>query len=251
MAQTRIRAVLFDMGGTLEEVYYDDQMRLEATKGLHAILCKHNLEPGLSLPGLYAVVRAGMKEYGRYREETERELPPEQVWTEYIFANELLPKTRILRIAEELAFYYDTCFYRRTMRPEVTTALQRLRDKGFRVGLISNIYSRGQVYYNLERYGIRRYFEVIVTSSEYGRRKPHPSIFLEAARQLNLTPAQCAYVGDTVSRDVRGAQRAGYGMAIQILSFLTTKSDTAADTERPDAVVTSLDQVIALAGNRE
>jgi putative hydrolase of the HAD superfamily len=83
-------------------------------------------------------------------------------------------------------------------------------------------------------------------SSVFGWRKPNPRIFLEAARQLNLTPGECAYVGDTVSRDVVGARRAGYGLVIQIKSFLTAQSDRATDVEPPDAIVQDLMQVVAL-----
>ncbi len=66
---------------------------------------------------------------------------------------------------------------------------------------------------------------------------------------MGLAPAECAYVGDTISRDVRGARRAGYGLAIQIRSFLTLQSDTAAETELPDAVITDLTQVLDLLSN--
>ncbi len=36
------------------------------------------------------------------------------------------------------------------------------------------------------------------------------------------------------------ARRAGYGLAIQIKSFLTTQADTEKDTEEPDAVIMDL-----------
>lgn len=250
MTPTPIRAVLFDMGGTLEDVYYDDSIRLAAMPGLMEIMSKHGIDPGLPLPDLYAMVNSGMKKYGRWREESERELLPERVWPEFVFPDLNPPKERLAAIAEDLAFYYDTRFYKRSMRPEVPALLEALRAKGLRLAVISNIYSRGQVTYNLARYGIERYFEAVVLSSCFGWRKPHPSIFLEGARLLNLPPATCAYVGDTISRDVSGARRAGYGLAIQIKSFLTTKADTAQDTEPPDAIVQSLMQVVDLIETR-
>ncbi len=37
-----LRAVIFDMGGTLEDVYYDDAMRLKATSGFRDILAKND-----------------------------------------------------------------------------------------------------------------------------------------------------------------------------------------------------------------
>jgi putative hydrolase of the HAD superfamily len=248
MARAPILAVLFDMGGTLEEVYYDDRIRLDATPGLLQILVTRGLNPGLSIAELYGVVAAGMTKYGEYRAETERELSPEQVWTQFIFADLPLPADGIISIAEELAFYYDTCFFERKMRPEAPALLQKLHDHGLKLGVISNIYSRGQVPYNLNRYGLLPYFQTVVMSSVFGWHKPNAGIFLEGSRQLGVSPAQCAYVGDAVSRDVRGAQHAGYGRTIQIKSFLTTKVDSDADSEQPDAIIQNLMQVAELVG---
>ena len=96
----------------------------------------------------------------------------------------------------------------------------------------------------LAEYGIARYFDPILTSSNFGWRKPNERIFLECARLLGLPPAGCAYVGDTISRDVIGARRAGYGLAIQIKSFLTTKADKETDVEPPDAIIQDLREVL-------
>ena len=90
--------------------------------------------------------------------------------------------------------------------------LARLKSAGFRLGVISNVVSLGQVPHNLRAYGLDHYFEAVVTSSAFGYRKPSPRIFWEATRQMDLPPAACAYVGDTISRDVVGARRAGYGL---------------------------------------
>lgn len=236
-----IRAVVFDLGGTLENVYYDDTMRLNATPGVRAILAKHDLDPGSSDAELLAIIKTGMSRYGKWREETNLEKTPEQVFSEYVFTQ--LPRERVAAIGEELAFYWDSQFSTRTARPETNAAIKSLHDKGFRLGVISNITSRQLVPFKLAEYGVRDYFEVVLSSCELGWRKPNPLIFLEMTRRLALDPQECAYVGDTVSRDVVGAHRAGYGLAIQIKSFLTTQADRPTDIEPPDVVITSLMQV--------
>ncbi len=246
MATIRIRAVLFDLGGTLEDIYYDESLRLEATRGLHEILKREGLVPGLSVDDLYVRVRDGMKRYGNWREQTEIELPPERVWPEFILTGLLFSQERLAAAAEELAFYYDDHFHQRRLRPEAALTLEELRRQGFALGVISNIYSRGLVPYKLAQYGMAQFFPVVVTSSCFGWRKPNPRIFLEAARQLALPPEVCAYVGDTISRDVSGARRAGYGLVIQIKSFLTSKADREKDVEEPDAVIQDLREVVAL-----
>lgn len=246
-----IRGVLFDMGGTLEDIFYDDDTRRQATEGMIDILRRHGIDPGLPAAELYPVIMAGIRSYMDWREESERELPPEQVWPEYVFANRAMPREQLEAAAEELAFHYDTRFYQRTLRPEVPDLLAALQARGLRLAVISNIFSRGQVTHNLAAYGIDCYFQAVILSSCFGWRKPNKRIFLEGARLLRLPPAACAYVGDTVSRDVVGAHRAGYALAIQIKSFLTGKSDRATDTEPPDAVVENLMDVVRLVAPEE
>lgn len=244
MSSEQIRAVIFDMGGTLEDLYYDDDIRLRATPGIQAILACHGLDARLEVARLYDTITAGLKAYQDWRETSEVELPSARVWSEYVFRDRGLPADRLAEIAEKLAFFYDTNFYVRTLRPEVPAMLARLKSAGFRLGVISNVVSLGQVPYNLRAYGLDHYFEVVVTSSGFGYRKPSPRIFWEATRQMDLPPAACAYVGDTISRDVVGARRAGYALSIQIKSFLTSRSDRESDVEAPDAVVRTLDEVM-------
>jgi putative hydrolase of the HAD superfamily len=253
MALTPVQAVVFDMGGTLEELYYDDASRLEATRGLKELLCRLGLDPGLSVPELKATVLKGMGAYQAWREETEIELPPERVWTEYVLPNHGVHRERLAAAAEELAFFHDTHFHVRSLRPEAPSMVEELNRKGFRLAIISNIVSRRMVPCKLAEYGLAGYFDPVLTSSEFGQRKPNAQIFLEAARLMQLPPAGCAYVGDTISRDVIGARRAGYGLAIQIRSFLTDKVDHGAGidpegsrTMVPDAVIYDLMQVIPI-----
>jgi putative hydrolase of the HAD superfamily len=243
MPTNTIRAVAFDLGGTLEDLYYDDASRAEATRGLRQLLVERGLDPGLSLSDLQTTILSGMKAYHNWREKREVELPPERVWTEFIFPDHGLSNDRLAKAAEDIMFFYETNFHIRTLRPEAPAVLDALQQKGFRLAVISNIVSRRLVPARLEKYGIAHYFDPIMTSVEYGWRKPNERIFHETARLMNLPPAACAYVGDTVSRDVIGARRAGYGLAIQIQSFLTARLDRDADAESPDVVIENLMQV--------
>lgn len=57
---------------------------------------------------------------------------------------------------------------------------------------------------------------VLVAWSVYGRRKPDPWIFLYATQQIGSLPERCTHVGDKISRDILGARRAGFGLAVRI-----------------------------------
>lgn len=234
------------MGGTLEEIYYDHGTWEGGTRGLQELLAHWDLDPGLSLPEIRATVLAGMAAYQRWREVSLIELPPERVWTEYIFSDHGLPWARIAAAAEDLTLFYENNFMARALRPEAPAVLAELHARAYGLGVISNVISRRQVPHNLAAYGLDRYFGVVITSAAVGRRKPDPWIFLKAADRLGVPPAACAYVGDTVSRDIAGARRAGYWLVVQIKSFLTDRSEHSTDTETPDAVITDLREVLPL-----
>ena len=246
MPRNRIQAVLFDMGGTLEELYYDETLRREATAGLRELLRDRGIDPGLSLPDLQAAITSGLRAYQAWRKQSEVEHPPEIVWGDYVLAGYDLSPERISAAAEDVAFFYETHFHRRSLRPEAPAALEALHARGFRLAIISNVISRRLVPQKLAEYGIAHYFDPVVTSSSLGWRKPNERIFDKALQLMKLPPRACAYVGDTISRDGIGARRAGYGMAIQIPSFLTAKSDVDVPGVLPDAVIQDLTQVIPL-----
>ncbi len=246
MTHTPIRAVVFDMGGTLEDLYYDEAVRAQATRGLQELLRECGIDLRLSLPALQSTVIDGINAYQQWREQTEIELPPQRVWSEYVLAHHNLYADRLLVYAEELAFFYETHFFVRSLRPQVPALLAALRERGLHLAIISNVISRQLVPRKLLEYGIAGYFDPVVTSAEFGWRKPNKRIFAEAAQRLQLPPAACAYVGDTLSRDVSGAHHAGYGLSILIPSFLTDKVDRHAGSVKPDAKIQDLAEILAL-----
>ncbi len=153
-----------------------------------------------------------------------------------------MDKEKIAEISEDLMFLIETRFYRRAMRPEMPEVLRAIQQMGMKIGIISNVNSLGQVPTNLKEYGIVDYFDPIVLSSEYGCRKPDPSIFHYAARLINAPTSQCVYVGDRIIRDIEGARRAGFGLAIQIRhNFEHGENDTGFT---PDAVIEDMTELL-------
>ncbi|GAA1170439.1 HAD-IA family hydrolase [Nesterenkonia xinjiangensis] len=98
---------------------------------------------------------------------------------------------------------------RRRWRPfsDVPEALARLRSAGVAVGAVTNNVAA----YQRAKLGIAGLggFDVVVGTDTVGEVKPAPAIFHEGARQLDLAPASCAYVGDNPVVDGVGARDAG------------------------------------------
>ncbi len=211
-----IRAVFFDMGGTIETYGWTPELRLQETAGIRQQLGEAGISLDLTDKQLFEIISAGLDAYHQLSLQTMEELPPARVWNEFIFAGYPVDQKKLASIAEDLMVFIETHWFQRAMRPEVPGVLEAIRKMGLKIGLISNVNSRGQVPANLELYGIRHYFDPIVLSSEYGRRKPDPAIFHYAARLANVPASQCVYIGDRIVRDILGAKRAGYRLAVQI-----------------------------------
>jgi putative hydrolase of the HAD superfamily len=62
---------------------------------------------------------------------------------------------------------------------------------------------------SLKKHQLFKYFDAVVTSAEFGRRKPDPGIFLYTLEKMGLTVnSECLVCGDEYA-DVVGGDRAG------------------------------------------
>lgn len=220
-----IDTVLFDMGGTLEDIRIDEASKTASAEGVLRILAAHGHPLPLDVPAAIQFLAEGWDRYAAYRGPTNRELKPEEIWGNYILPEFGLDFETVKPFAEELAHMWEVTHYHRTLRPRVKEMLEGLKGLDMKLGVISNTASLYQVFRVLEDYGIRDYFQDVTLSSVTGYRKPDPNIFLVSLNQVQSAPQTCAYVGDTYSRDVIGPQRLGFGATFHIHSFLTQSRD--------------------------
>lgn len=234
-----ITTVLFDMGGTLEDIWVDEESRREAIAKLDDMLRGWGLETGLSREELRGRIDAGWKRYDAVRSAGDVELKPWQIWGDYILTDFGFDPEKLMPHCEEIAHMWEVTYYHRRLRPRVAEMLQELKDMGMKLGVISNTAALYQVFDSLEEYGIRGFFQDVTLSSVTGFRKPCRDIFTVSLRQMRSQPEECVYVGDTVSRDVIGSKKAGFAAAIQIGSQLTKEKDAqvADATLRADVVI--------------
>ena len=234
-----LNTVLFDMGGTLEDIWNNQETQAKTMDALQKTLRAHGLEPGCSPEEFDRRVMAGLKEYKRWSEGLELEKKPEEIWPEFYLRDFNFPPEKMIPMAETLANLWEVTFYHRELRPDVPQTLEALRQRGYHLGVISNNASLYNVFDVLEQYGIRSYMEDVTVSSVTGYRKPHPEIFRISLRQMQVPAENCVYVGDTVSRDIIGSKRAGFGKSVQIGSFLSAQKDAEVGSaaEQPDVVI--------------
>ena len=81
--------------------------------------------------------------------------------------------------------------------------LDRLK-KRYKLGVVSNFY--GNLDAILRAEGLEAYFDVVADSEVIGHTKPSKEIFEHAFKALGLEAGDCVMVGDSVNRDMKGAE---------------------------------------------
>ena len=91
--------------------------------------------------------------------------------------------------------------------PDVAPALSSLRERGFRMAIVSNWDST--LAGLLEAHGLEESFSAILISAVEKTAKPHAEIFHRACARLGLRADEALHVGDSLEEDYHGARAAG------------------------------------------
>lgn len=152
---------------------------------------------------------------------------------------------------ERFQVFFEVYRQHWSLFPDVLPCLRRLQH--LRLGVLSNG-KRAQQVEKLERTGIDRCFEAIVTSEQLGCAKPDPLLFQSACAEAGVETSSAVYVGDRLDNDARAACRAGLrgvwldrrnvgGADIEVVCELTQFSELVAGRARlptaPPAAITS------------
>lgn len=128
--------------------------------------------------------------------------------------------------------------------PVVPELLRKLHGKynpaKIRLGIIANQNAGTEA--RMEAFGIRKYFDLIVSSAEEGIAKPDPQIFLLALERAGCSPEECVMVGDRLDNDILPAQKLGMKTV-----WVRQGSFAGGDPEKlgivPDLTVDSLEEL--------
>ena len=130
------------------------------------------------------------------------------------------------------------------LRDEAVPTLAALRRLGLRTGVISDCTHELPAF--LPQLPIDPLLDVRVFSVQVGRCKPDPALYQTACRRLDLTPADCLYVGDGGSQELTGAERAGMTAVRLAPPDLAGHMVFNADAAWIGPVLRSLDEVVDL-----
>lgn len=115
-------------------------------------------------------------------------------------------KSQIVKQAGEA--FIDAFIEDLRMEKFLPPLLSRLQPV-YKLAVVSNFAYAPGLRRILQYFNLTRFFDIIVISGEFGFRKPHPKIFEEALKGLDVTAARSAFVGDSLKADIFGAMRVG------------------------------------------
>ena len=111
--------------------------------------------------------------------------------------------------------------------PHVPEALAELRQKGFRLWLLSNA-QHVFTAYEIRYLGLEDAFDKIYISSDYQCRKPDVRFFRALLDEQGLDPETCLMIGNDLHTDIGGAKNAGLD-TLYMHTYLTPPDQREAD----------------------
>ena len=233
-----LRAVLFDWGHTLMDWVWDDELVAAGHRAGLEALGRDDL-PDVEL----------LSEAFRERYLPLLHAPGTIEEVEYPgLVRQLLGEFSIEVTDDELNRYLEAehVVWEPASRVASTSValLESLRDRGLKTGLVSNAVDPPWLLHrDLERQGLAHLLDVVVFSSEIGKRKPHPAIFRTALDALDVAPEETLFVGDRLYEDVHGAGDLGM-RTVQALWF---RAEDQMDGREPDfRAFTQMDVLVAV-----
>ncbi|MGC4086823.1 MAG: HAD-IA family hydrolase [Polyangiaceae bacterium] len=185
-----LRAVVYDLFGTLVPKWSSELARA-------------------ALRRISSVLGVDHEEFTRAWQQTDvcREVGRVSVEHGFEVAAQSCSVTDRQRVDEAIAIWLALVRDRLTPRESVAGVLAACRERGLRVGLLSDC--NDDVPRVFRTLSIAAQFDVLGFSCELGAMKPEPRVYLEVCRRLGVEPRECVYVGDGGSDELRGAREVG------------------------------------------
>jgi HAD superfamily hydrolase (TIGR01549 family) len=197
----RPKAVIFDLGDT---VIFSDSF--DALAGNRRLLELADYNPGVTAEDIQKIADEIFPWMDRVREESMIEISAE-TFDKLLY--ELVGVTfRVSYDELEKVFWKAATDYKPV--PGIYALLDFLDTNHIKTGIISNtIYHAFTLIEELERHNLAQRFSFLISSADYGVRKPHKYIFQVALKKIGLPAPDIWFVGDKPSYDVKGALDAG------------------------------------------
>lgn len=198
-----VKGIMFDCYKTLVDIKTDEKS-ISTYEPVSRWLMYHGVIIGPQ--ELMNEYRWLCKEEIEHREAIHSELKVEEIFSKICRRHASWDINELTVGMEAARLFRSASLKRLRAYPQSIRMLEML--KGYPMGIISN----GQrVFSELEvrHLCLHNYFKFILFSSDFGRKKPCPEIFLEGASRLNMRPHEILFIGDSLENDIYPSRRLG------------------------------------------
>ena len=238
-----IQGVIFDLGSTL--IRFSGEWSQVFEHSLDVLVEELDME-GLSFDqaGFKHDFSRAVADYHQQRKRDLIERTTEVVLTETL-TEHLGSPPPLSSVKRAITAMYKVSQGRWSALPSTHAVLETLRQRGLKLGMISNASDESDVYALIDKAGIRKYLNPILTSAGYGVRKPHPDIFRAVLDDWGLPAERVVMVGDMLEADILGANRVGMPN-IWMTEVIDRSQVRSPYPVEPDAIVEELVEVPAV-----
>ncbi|MDQ7824534.1 MAG: HAD family hydrolase [Candidatus Eremiobacteraeota bacterium] len=229
-----LKAILFDVNGTLVDVLTDEGME-EIYRAIGHFLSYYGIR--LHRHEVRSLYFSIMDEQRHAGGEQYPEFDAVAIFREIISRYE----TKRIKCLTAREHKYMALFlaqlYRGISRkrlelyPGVKEVLESLKER-YPLAVVTDAQSAYAVP-EMELAGIGGYFSPVIISGDYGYRKPDPRLFQHALSALKVKGGEALFVGNDIYRDIYGARQA----EMKTVLFMTDHGDKEREGTEPDFVV--------------
>ena len=231
-----LRAVIFDLGGTLW--YLSKDVNTVVRLGNQAI-AKYLVSKGFNVEA-DGVITGSNRIYNAYEPFAEKsfiELDTQVLYSAILYQLSISDYANEELITGAVNSFYDPFVEHIQIFQDVKEVLKKLKEKGLKLGLITNNFNIEFYLRLLRKFDLEKFFDSSVASGKLGIRKPHKQIFLHCLSELGVNKEDSIIVGDSPYHDIQGAKNAG----IRCIWVKRKEYDTI--PVKPDWTVDSIKQV--------
>lgn len=214
--------LIFDLYGTLVDIHTEENKTVWEKTALHfGYYGAHYTAQELECA--FRESMAARNARGGQTYECFPDLPFEPVLADLLRARGVTENADVLGINAAQLFRIASTEYIR-LYPHVFETLAALRQKGYRLWLMSNA-QRVFTEYELRHLGLGDQLDGIYISSDFGCRKPDSRFYRALLEEQTLDPKNCLMIGNDRQTDIAGAK--ALGMATLYMHTNLTPPDQA------------------------
>ena len=200
-----LKAVLFDLGGTLVD-FDKDGLQL-GRKALYEFLLQKQYAV---LPDrVVQIAKEVWETYTLFADQTMIEVNFPRLMQSILYQLQIEDYAETTLIGDAIKAFYGPIIEGSYLLQGASQLLLTLQANGLKLGLVTD--NESEVFHNglLSKYDFEHVFDSIVVSYKLGIKKPHKMMYLKCLEALQINPAEALFIEDKPIHDISGAKNIG------------------------------------------